>query len=266
MDNPEVVQSQEPVPPTEQVLPPTEPLIPPVEAQPLTEERIRQMIAEATAKVVEPAKQLGRRELQSEQDRNKAELARMQRRARTGEETLATVRYRVRETDPDLADKLELEELRARDRGRATLEQEEATRAYQEEIVRRFQEDMTQHISDLGFDPNDPRIDWATDAPDLLTAHRKILASVAKMQKEKTKAADEAVDRKIGEAEGRIKKSLGYEEANSVSAQSSAGISGDGIPLDMAKFRAWIANIPQEEYEKKYASKVKEMMDAGKIK
>ncbi len=44
------------------------------------------------------------------------------------------------------------------------------------------------------------------------------------------------------------------------------GVSGEGIPTDMVSFRKWLNDMPQEEYEKKYASKVSEMMRSGKIK
>ena len=44
------------------------------------------------------------------------------------------------------------------------------------------------------------------------------------------------------------------------------GVSGEGIPTDIVAFREWVSKLPQEEYEKKYASKVNQMMREGKIK
>ena len=244
---------QEPVPPVEPVPPTTEPPKPvePVAPQPLTEERIQQMIAAATAGAVDQAKQLGRRELQSEQDRNKADLARMQRRARIGEETLGAVRFRVRETDPEMADKIELEELRIRERGRATLEQEESAKTYQEEIVNRFQTNMTQFITDLGIDPTDKRIDWATDAPDLLTAQQKILASTTKIQKENQQTLQTGFDKRLKELEAKIGKV--DVEANSVSTAASAGAVAGSDAEFIKKFGAGeipLNKINKERYEK----------------
>lgn len=45
----------------------------------------------------------------------------------------------------------------------------------------------------------------------------------------------------------------------------SVGV-GEEIPTDMVQFRKWIADVPQKEYEEKYAKKVNEMMRKGKIK
>jgi len=48
------------------------------------------------------------------------------------------------------------------------------------------------------------------------------------------------------------------------SGQSSG--SSDGIPLDITKFNQWLDSIPIEEYNKNYASKVKELRRQGKLK
>ena len=270
------VQQQGQASATEPVQPVAVPVVsgttqePPKMVEPQPDEKlavlVAQKVTEEVAKAVAQAKEFGRRELQSEQDRNKAEAARLERRAKLSEDTLGAVRTRLQTADPEVAKEMELEELRARERGRMTLEQEEALKRQQEEFFSDFYASQNQFVTDLGIDPKDARIDWGVDALTPMEAQKRIHASVAKIQRENIKAIEGSLDVKIKEAEARIKKDLGYTEANSVSTAASVGASPDGIPLNMDKFREWITNIPQKEYETKYAAKVTELMQQGKIK
>jgi len=69
------------------------------------------------------------------------------------------------------------------------------------------------------------------------------------------KEIDEAA-RKILEGKGLLKTDAG----------TVAGTGSLGIPTNLEKFKEWIGNIPQKDYEEKYAATVKEMMRSGKIK
>jgi len=177
----EIVQ-QEPASTTEPVSPDAQTTEPVVTApQPLTEAKVAQMITEATAKAVKEAKELGKRELQSAQDRNRVELTKASRRAQIAETVLGTARQGL---DPEVAKELELAEYRAKEQGRVTVEQEEELARQQTEFHEKFQTNLNQFITNLGVDPKDERIDWAADAKDYLEAQQRILASAALIQKE----------------------------------------------------------------------------------
>ena len=197
-----------------------------VEPQPLTKEAIEQMIAEATAKAVKEAKEAGKRELQSAQDRNRAEIAKQERRVRLAEGTLSAARTRLHTADPEAARELELTELRAEREGRLTVEQEEQMTQYKAEAFRKFDDQMTQFITNLGIDPKDKRIDWAEDETnELLVRQQRILDSAAKIQKDNIqlmKATQENLDKRLKELE--VKKKEEEKEANSVETTTSQGV------------------------------------------
>ena len=253
------------------VLQTTEPASPvePVSVKPVTpspEESLNQKISEAVSKAIAIETEKSKRELQSVKDKGVAEVQAAQRRAKFAENTMERTRTHLQSLDPETAKEMELAELRAKEQSRLTLEQEDTLSRQQVEFHQQFQSNLTQFITGLGVDPVDKRIDWAGDAPNYLEAQRRVLDSVAKIQKENIKASEASIDLKIKEAEKRIKKSLGAEEdVNSVSTQGSSGVSSEGIPIDMGAFRKWVAELPQAEYEKK-AAKINEMLNSGKIK
>ncbi len=200
----------------------------------LTEEKVRQMIAEATAKAVVEAKEIGKRELQAAQDRNKAEMAKEQRRAQIAESALGAARTQI--TDPDIANQLELAALRAKEQGRMTLEQEEAMVRQQQEFHQQFQGNLTQFITGLGVDPKDNRIDWATDAPNYLDAQRRVLESVSKIQKENIQAMQSGMEKRLKDLESKV--SQVNVEANSVETTTSAGVVAGSDAEFIKKFGA----------------------------
>ena len=215
----EIVQ-QEPVSTTEQVsstAQTTEPVV--VAPQPLTEEKVAQMITEATEKAVKEAKELGKRELQSAQDRNKVELAKASRRAQIAETVLGAARQGL---DPEVAKELELAEYRAKEQGRVTVEQEEELARQQTEFHEKFQTNLNQFITNLGVDPKDERIDWAADAKDYLEAQQRILASAALIQKENIKATQTSLETRLKALEAKVKAE--EIEANSVETSTSQGV------------------------------------------
>lgn len=264
----EVVQKTEPVPTEGQVSQGTES---PAVVQPTPEEILNQKIADAVTKALAEGneksrqdREMAKREIQSAKD----VALDAQRRAKLAETALGAARTHLQSVDPDAGEKLELVELRAREQSRLAVEQEEQTTQqatqYQATIVQRFHDDMTQFVTGIGINPSDQRIDWATDAPDLLTRQKRILDSVTKVQKENVKAQELSIDKKFKEATERMRKELGGEDVNSVETLTG-GVSVDGIPTDITRFRKWVADLPQAEYEKN-ASKINQMMREGKIK
>lgn len=221
----QVVPAKEQVPLAEPVS--TEGEKPPegeAQPQPLTAEqeaKVQQMVADATAKAIAEAKEIGRKELQSQQDRNAAEAARVERRAKVAEGTLGGVRQRLQELDPDVAKDLELSELKAEREGRATFDQEEAARQAQAAFHEQFFSGLNQFIVNAGVDPKDERIDWANDAPDYLTAQRRVLDSIAKIQKGNEQTMKEGFEKRLKDLETKV--AGGEEEANSVNTAASQG-------------------------------------------
>ncbi len=262
MADEQVVQTTEPASPVVPVST-TEPSAP---ETPSPEEVLNQKISEAVSKALAVETEKSRREIQSAKDKAMAEVAAIQRRARMAEDTTGAIRARIQSLDPETAKELELTELRERERQRVSMEQEGQAAQYQAQVVQRFHDNMTQFVTGLGVNPTDQRIDWANDAPDLLTAQQRILDSVAKIQKEKEKASIDEIDKKIKEAEKRIKKDLGVgEDVNSVSTQMSGGISGSGIPTDKTRFGTWVNSLSIDEYAK-LKPKIDEMLAKEQIK
>jgi len=215
-DNQEIVPEEQ-VSTTEPVSTEEVPKEPPA----LTEERVQQLIAEATMKAVGQAKEAGRRELQGQQDRNRAEVESANRRAKFAEDTLKTTRTRLSESDPDTAKEMELEEYRAREKGRQTQEQVEAQQRQQVEFHSQFQSNLTQFITSLGVDPKDGRIDWGDDAPNYLEAQRRVLESATKIQKENIQTEKEGLEKRLKDLEAKVN-----EEANSVETTSGGVVAG----------------------------------------
>ena len=229
----------------------------------LTETQVRQMIAEATAKAVAEAKDVGRRELQSQQDRNKKIADEALRRQRIAESSEMSARLRLRELDPDTANAEELAQLRAERQESGQREAEEARRREAEDTYTQFKVNKRSQLQEMGVDPDDKRIDWAADAQTLMDADHRIMSSAAKVKKEGEKALQESLEKRFKDMESKLRQSLGLD---SVDTSQSVGAASDGIPLDRDKFVAWLNSMSQEEYETKYADKVKALQRAGKIK
>ena len=188
----------------------------------LTETRVQELIAEATARAVAEAKEAGKRELQSAQDRNKAELARAERRARVAETAITGTRQRMAELDPDAAKELELAEYRAREAGRMTADQEAELERQQTEFHTGFISQQTKFMTDIGVDPKDSRIDWADDAANYLEAMARIQTSVAQIQKENVQTMQSSLEQRLKDLEAKV--TAEAIEANSVDTTTSSGV------------------------------------------
>jgi len=210
----------------------------PVEAQPeaLTEEKVQKMIAEATAKAVTQAKELGKRELQSAQDRNKAELSRAQQRAARTERSLEAARYQLRNTDPDLADRMELAELRANQQGYQSAEQSTEAERVRQEFGQQFHTNLSQFITSLEVDPTDKRIDWDSPFQDYLELQGRVLNAVGKIQKENIQTTQSGLAQRLKDLEAKIGET--ETEANSVNTAGTGVVPTGSDAEFLQKFGA----------------------------
>jgi len=193
-----------------------------VAPEPLTAEKVQEMIEAATIKAVAEAKELGKKELQSAQDRNKAELARARRRAEEAENTLGAARTHIQGIDPEIAKDVELLELRARERSRTTSEHEETTSRQQETQAKAIQDALAAHLETLGIDRKDERLDWADDATDYASGRARFDASVAKIILEEKKTTESSFEKRLKELEAKV--AGDSTEANSVETTTPIGV------------------------------------------
>ncbi len=251
-----IVQKTETASTTEQVsqsVPPKETKVEP--PQPLTPEAIQKMIADETEKV--------RRSIQSEKDKAIAEVERRaDRRIREAETERLTVESSLGELDEDTKTRIELAKYRARERTSQDSNREEQARQSVLKAYDDFNTNMTQYITDLGIDPN--KIELGDSTETLLVKQRRVLAQIGKVQKEATKAEKESLKKTVTDEIAKARRELGLDSVDSsVSAVNSAEYTG--IPTKPEDFRKWIEKMPQDEYEKKWASKVTKMRREGLI-
>ena len=183
-------------------------------------ELITKKIAEETAKFA-TSLEAARREIQSTKDRATTEIAAATRRARLAEGALGATRTQLQQLDPDVAKEMELAEYRAREAGRAGIEQEEAVKQQQATFHGQFYSNISQFITGLGVDPNDSRIDWGSDSPNYLEAQRRVLESVSKIQKEKIQTTQSGLEKRLKDLEAKIKQA--NIEVNAVETAASVG-------------------------------------------
>lgn len=179
---------------------------------------IEQQVGTAVTAAVKEIKDLGRKELQSQQDKNK----RLEARAKTAESARDTAARKLTEVDPEAAKDAELTTLRDDKATRLTADQVEEARRVQTEYATKLTTSLNAHIEALGIDPKDERIDWANDAKDFIEGRTKFDASIAKIIKEERETMQEGFDDRLKAVESKIK---GEEtEANSVETATSTGV------------------------------------------
>ena len=223
--------------------------------QPLTAEAIQKMIADETEKV--------RRSIQSEKDKAIAEVERRaDRRIREAETERLTVESSLGELDEDTRTRIELAKYRARERNSQDSNREEQGRQSVLKAYDDFNANMTQYITELGIDPN--KIELGDSTETLLVKQRRVLAQIGKVQKEATKAEKESVQKTVKDEVAKARRELGL-DSNDTSVSTVNSAEYTGIPTKPEDFRKWIEKMPQEEYEKKWASKVTKMRREGLI-
>ncbi len=228
--------------------------------QPLTEDRIKQLIAEATQKAIEEGKGLGKREMQSIKDREVAEVSR---KLRLTEMERDSLQSGLSEVDEETRTKVELSRYKMRDQFLQRQAQEETQKEALAKTYEDFSNNMFQYLSDIGVDPKDKRIEWGENSESLLVKQQRILSQAGKIQKEVAKAEKDSVKTRLDAEIAKARKELGLD---SVDNSQSLG-SGDyaGIPTKKEDLIKWLDKVPQKEYEEKWEKKVSEMRRKGLI-
>jgi len=215
---------------------------------PEQEAKVKQMIDDVAVKAVAAAEESGRRSLQSSQDRNRAEVARAERRARLAEGTLGATHTQLQALDPDVAKEMELAQLRAEKAGRLTLDQE-ATLAQQQEVQgKALQDSLNAHLAALGIDPNDKRIDWATDSNNYVQGRSRFDASVAQIVKEDKQTMQTGLEQRLKSLETQM--TAAGIEANSVTTATPVGVIAGSDAEFMKKFGAGELPTSKENLER----------------
>jgi hypothetical protein len=217
-----VQEKEEPTSTEEQVPQGEEEKAPP---EPSVDEKIAAMIQTAkdeVAKEIAKVTESARREIQSAKDKSRAEVEAAQRKAKTAEISAGAAQKYLRENDPEAAEKLELTMLRAKDENRQVSDEEAAIKVQQEAYTKALQDSLNSHLTDLGIDLNDPRIDWAKDASDFVSGRTRFDVSVAKIIKENMQTAQSGLEKRLSELEKKAKEE--DTEANSVETGTSGGV------------------------------------------
>lgn len=196
--------------------------------QPLTEERIQQLIAEGASKFIEQGKEVGRREMQSIKDR---EVAEVQRRQRLAEEETNVYKSSFSGLDEETQRDIELKRARSQVQFYQSAEQQETLRRQHEAYAQQLNAQLDAHLESLGIDKTDKRVDRAQDALDYLSGRSRFDASVARIIKENAKAAEVKWTSSFKEMERKLRKELGLD---SVDATISGGI-GSGSDADFVE-------------------------------
>ena len=149
----------------------------PAPPQYLTKEEAKQLVDDA----IERGRSVGRREMQSEKDKDVRDAIR---RAQQAERELQAMGPALDGLDDNIKTDIENRRLRSRVQD---VDAERAQEEYQRragETIAAFEEDQKEHVTDLGIDLNDKRIEWGNSSEmDLRVRNKTFLASIRKIQK-----------------------------------------------------------------------------------
>ena len=203
----------------------------------LTEERVQQLIAEATSKAVTEAKEVGRRQLQGEQDRNKN----VERRARLAESRVKGLETGLSGLDEETRKDIELARYREQDKHYQSTAQEETQRQQEATSIQQMNDSLIEEVRSWGVDPNDKRIDYASNAPDYFTGRTRFTTSLQKIVREEQKKADEKRAGDFKGLESKLRKDLGLDSVDTTAgggggsdsdADFKKGIGDGSLPLN----------------------------------
>lgn len=245
----------ESVPIEGQVSPPAEK----VEAevpQPLTEERVQQLINEATQRAIEQGKDLGKREMQGIKDR---EVAQIKRQVDLEKRRASVYETGFSDLDEDTRSQIESRKLKSENEFYRTQREQEEAQRQQEIYFERLNQSLKDEVTSMGVDPADARIDFAQDAPDYFEGRKRFTASLAKI----VKAERESLERTaLDKAEERFKKlETEFRKEHGLDSQDTS--TGEGVVSAsdadfMASFGAGDLKVTKEniaryeEIKKKY--------------
>lgn len=194
----------------------------PTTAPAFDETKIAEIVAKEIAKVttdLESKSQKALRDVQSQKDRAIAEL---QRRAQMAEATLNTVRSKVAQQSPELAESLEADGLRSQ---LSMYQEQERQRQYAEamqKVVTDFRNEMSEFVKDNDINESDPEyaglLEEAIQNNQLGVGSRKIHKLVA----ERNKAAKASLQQQIQAEVAKALKDRSA-EVNSVETSNPVG-------------------------------------------
>ena len=190
---------------------------PEVQAQPITEERLQQLLAQQAETL--------KRSLQSEKDKAVAEVRREAdkalRRERLEKDAIkSSLKGYDADSGKSPAEALELAELRARDQSHQASDVEERQRRELETYSVQLKQSLKDHLKEVGIDEADKRIDWAEDAQDFLSGRGRFDKSVAQILKGNQTKAQEVMKTTLEAEVSKIRKELGLDKVNTVNSPS----------------------------------------------
>ena len=208
----------------------------------LTEQRVQQLIAEATATAVTQAREAGRRDLQSEQDRNRN----VEKRARFAESKNQAYEASFKGLDEETQKDIELARYREQDKYYQSTAQEEARKQQESAYFQQMNNSLTDEVKTWGIEPDDKGIDYASDAPDYFTGRKRFTDSLQKIVREKQVKAEEKQAEDFKGLESKLRKDLGLDSVDTTAgsgggsdsdAEFKKGLGDGSVPLNKANMK-----------------------------
>ena len=180
-----------------------------VEPQYLTKEQVQEMLADEREKIKQSTRDISRSQIE---------------RSRAPDDIAGDFEASLGDLDPEQKARIKAE---ARLKGFEREKRETAQSQIMQQAQKDFEGSLTELITGLGLDPNDKRLDWARDLPTnspgyFNTRQGKIFKSIASIQKEVAKVADDKRSTDMKDLEDRLRKEF---SGDSVDTSASGGAS-----------------------------------------
>ena len=212
--------------------------------QPLTEERVLQLIAKRESQ----AREAGRREMQGIKDR---EVAEVKRRADLAERRS---NYDFSNLDEDTRSQLEFQRMRGENEYYKGREQEEEGRRQQEAYFASLENLKSEHLKRYKIDPSDSRIDLGNSQDDFISGWNKFDASVNRIvesEREKLeKTAVEKAEERFKQLEADFRKEHGLDSQDTTSATGVVNQSDADFMAGWGAYELPDTKENRERYEK----------------
>ena len=191
------------------------------------EARIQQMLAQTSSEATKQAVEAGRRQLQSEQDRN----INAERRARLAESRVDAYETSFKGLDEEAQKDIELARLREQEKYHQTTAQEDVTKQQEATYYQRMNEGVLSSLDALGIPRDDKRIDWGSGSQDYVEARSRLDASVAKIISSDRKVTEDKMNEDFKTLESKLRKDLNLDSVDT----TAGGGSGDDSDAEFKK-------------------------------
>ena len=191
------------------------------------EARIQQMLAQTSSEATKQAVEAGRRQLQSEQDRN----INAEKRARLAESEAGAYRASFKGLDEETQKDMDLARLREQEKYNQTTAQEDATKQQEATYYQRMNEGVLSSLDAFGIPRDDKRIDWGAGSQDYVEARSRLDASVAKIISSDKKVAEDKMKDDFKTLESNLRKDLNLDSVDT----TAGGGSGDDSDAEFKK-------------------------------